>query len=318
MRYLKRFNESATFLTDKEEIGKIMKDLKVDDYDIEEDGSVNINWDIDITFDKINHHKGDRKFDETVLPIKFNHVGGEFRFRGYTLRPTLTSLEGSPKSCRSFRILTAKITNLQGSPIIVEESFECSYTLITSLEGCPRHIPQTLDVYSNKLTDFRGGPEEVGENLIATSNPLTSLEGLPKIIGSRLHIDSPLLWDPTPLRNVQHESIVTGGTKIDHLIELFYNLHNHRRTYPYGFANELPYQTFIESLDYNWIKGDVNDPKIDLFRFMEALDEFGLSLNNLKPDHRQFHSRGKQESIGPYKFVNLDGDRVNAKGEKIK
>ena len=308
MKYLKRFNESATFLTDKEEIGKIMKDLKVDDYDIEEDGSVNIFWDIDITFDKINR----REFDETVLPIKFNHVVGEFNFRGYVQRPTLTSLEGAPKSCRSFSILYAKITNLQGSPIIVEEDFECSYTLITSLEGCPRHIPQRLDVYYNKLTDFRGGPEEVGQDLIATSNPLTSLEGLPKIIGSRLHIDSPLLWDPTPLRDVRLESIMARGTKIDHLLELFYNLHNHEREYSNGFANELPYQTFIESLDYNWIKGDVNNPKIDLFRFMEALDEFDLDLDYFVEKHSEWLN-----SIGPYQFVDLNGDRVNAQGGKI-
>ena len=146
--------------------------------------------------------------------------------------------------------------------------------MITSLEGCPRHIPQTLDVYSNKLTDFRGGPEEVGENLIATSNPLTSLEGLPKIIGSRLHIDSPLLWDPTPLRDIEiGNTLFCPNTKFDSIIELFHFLHGEKK-YPAAHVQNKPYQTFLESLDYNYIRGDVDNPKIDLFRFSEALSEF--------------------------------------------
>lgn len=311
MRYLKKFNESATFLTDREEISGILGDLGVKRYEIEVDGTVNIlnGGSIEMVFDGIDWTKIDREFDDTVIPIKFGRVEGYFLFKAENIyRPTLTSLEGFPQACRSFHIISAQITDLQGSPLMVDEDFECSFTSITSLKGCPKNINGSFDVTANKLRDFREGPDYVGGDYIATFNPLTSLEGLPKTIGGSLNINSPLLWDPTPLRDIEIGNILfCPNTKFDSIIELFHVLHGEKK-YPAAHVQNKPYQTFLESLDYNYIRGDVDNPKIDLFRFSEALSEFGLDLDRLRLYRR---------SIGPYEYVDLDGNRVDSLGEKI-
>lgn len=341
MKYLKKFNESVTFLTNREEINRIMDDLDIRDYDIEDDGSVNIygQQGIQVTFQKINRYRRYLKkppYDEKVLPIKFNRVEAAFEFRGDYSEPTLTTLEGSPKSCGSFEIKFANITDLQGSPLHVDRTyrivdcraleslkgcpmdigahFECSNSMITSLEGCPRTIKGVFNIQKNELKDFKGGPEYVGSNLWAGGNPLTSLEGLPKFIGGRFDFSSPLIWDPKPLRDIKIDGMITClGTKIEHLLKLFQNLYNRDQNVldRWGFkTREEPYQTFLESLDYNWIKGDANNPKIDLFRLMEACREFGLSLADAVLHY-------EIDSLGPYEYVDLDGDRVNVWGEKL-
>lgn len=340
MRYLKKFNESVTFLTDRVEINIMFDDLGIQDYEIEDDGTVNV-YDyrgIELNFLSINRQQRYRRrkpIDTTSFPIKFGHVNRKFDFRDDKGNPTLTTLEGSPRTCGSFHITFANITNLKGSPLRVEDSFrimncpslqslegceslicrdfECSHTSITSLEGSPKNIPGVYNVQSNKLEDLKGGPDYVGNNLWAGGNPLTSLEGLPKFIGSRFDVNSPHIWDPKPLRDVKIGYCLTcKGTKIEHLLRVFHKIYNPNSWWDGGIHTSTEeYRTFIESLDYNWVKGDVNNPKIDLFRLREALDEFGISLEEVGvlPYHI--------DSVGPYQFVDLDGNRVNVWGKKI-
>ena len=64
-------------------IHKICKEYGIKNYTINGDGSIDVNGHVNLT------HKG-----LTKLPLKFNHVSGNF-YCGYN---NLTSLEGSPKS----------------------------------------------------------------------------------------------------------------------------------------------------------------------------------------------------------------------------
>ena len=163
MRYLKKFNESATFLTDREEISGILGDLGVKRYEIEVDGTVNIlnGGSIEMVFDGIDWTKIDREFDDTVIPIKFGRVEGYFLFKAENIyRPTLTSLEGFPQACRSFHIISAQITDLQGSPLMVDEDFECSFTSITSLKGCPKNIDVLYKMYCLRRSPSDAKPRQ--------------------------------------------------------------------------------------------------------------------------------------------------------------
>lgn len=340
MRYLKRFNESVNFITDSTIIHEIMTDLGIRDYQIDDDMTVNIyeDKDFEFNFSRINLYQQYRRkslYDETFFPIKFGNVRNKFKYQRKSSELGLTTLEGSPRSCGHFQIIEADITDLQNSPTHVDRSyriedcskleslrgcpsnvgqdFTCTHTLITSLEGCPKNIPRVFNIQGNKLKDFRGGPEYVGDNLFAGGNPLTSLEGLPKVIGSRFDFDSPLVWDPKPLRDISINWLLTcRGTKIEHLLRFFHKIYNPNGIWDGGIHTSTEeYQTFIESLDYNWVKGDVNNPKIDLFRLREALDEFGISLEEVGV--LSYHI----DSLGPYQYVDLDGERVNVWGKKF-
>lgn len=331
MKYLKRFNESKTQITKK----MIRELFSVDDVKINPDGTVDVLDEGDVMVSSFVLYQ--KNMDSTKLPIKFRNVRGGITYNGASLSGTkkLTTLEGCPKTCAYFHFngldatdleggpeyvydrfsvfKSPNLKSLRGGPISVGGSYECYNTGVTSLEGIPQIINGDLDCNSTKITNFRGGPEIVRKSLFAKNCNLTSLEGLPKEIGETLLFTGEEIWDPSPLRNVIIGQSLQCSGKISKLINFFFELHGNYNSAGFVFLTTiLPYQRFIESLDYNWVKGDAEEPKIDLFRLREAMEEFDLHLDYFVEKHSEWLN-----SIGPYQFIDLEGVRVNILGDKI-
>lgn len=60
-----------------------------------------------------------------------------------------------------------------------------------------------------------------------------------------------------------------------------------------------------ESLDYNYVRGTGEDPKIDLFRFREALYEFNIDESKVP------------KTLKWYKFIDESGNVVDFYGDPI-
>jgi hypothetical protein len=161
MRYLRLF-ESFEF----DDIDFTCKELGINQYTINPDGSVDVYGDLYIC------EKG-----LTKMPIKFGRVSGSF----YCQDNKLTTLEGSPsKVGGNFFCFRNELTTLEGSPKEVGGNFYCSYNNLIGLEGAPSYVGGDFVCEYNKLTTLEGAPIEVGGHFWCNANKLISLEGLPK------------------------------------------------------------------------------------------------------------------------------------------
>lgn len=323
MKYIKSFLESretsSGFLTNREEILKVLWQIKVDldKVTIHPDGSVDVDGDVEIW-----------NQDWEKLPIKFGKTGP------FWINSTpLTTLDGCPHTCSGFWISNLKITTLEGGPKHVHGDygfgqclitsligapekvtgkFDCSYSPIKTLDGSPRLVG-SFNCTSTHITDLKGGPEELtdyergmegGYFKAERCSYLTSLDGLPKSVAILSVSGSESLWDPRTLKDasVLHE-LECFDTKISELCHFFFNQFR-------GYEVRPGLEEFILSLDYFYIrppsKRYYGEPGINLFRFTEALDELGLPP--LKSNLR---------SIGKYIFLDDEGMRVYPSGKRF-
>lgn len=323
MKYLRKFNESISQVTDFEEIKMKLKSaekLFFSDYSLEltPDGRVVYNGDlrIDQEFLDLVGGRGTNYF-----PLKIDEVTGSM-FRG-SLRviAKITTLEGFPKyvngglECRGTLLSSlvgcpqeiggtfymesrSNIKTLEGGPVKVGGNYDVSEIGLESLVGAPRVVHWDFECVDNKITDLVGSPEEVGRDFICSINEkLTSLRGCPKRIGGDFILNlCPNLWDPTGLRDCEigGELSLYRNFSLSRVVDLFPTV-----------------KDFQNSLDYNYIKGP---DRIDLFKFREALDE--LEIDYLR-NCRENPGWMDIQSIGNYNFVDGHGRRVNFYGEFI-
>jgi len=150
---MKRLKIYESFRTEQE-IKDLCSEYGIWNYQIRDDGSIDVGGGVDLTWTKL----GDLK----QLPITFNEVKGEFSFD----HNCLTTLEGCPKEVHDdFSCGDNQLTSLEHSPKIVEGSFYCgSNYYITSLEGLENtYIDGNLDVFDcSKLYSLKGFPKKVG------------------------------------------------------------------------------------------------------------------------------------------------------------
>ena len=132
------------------------ENTKCNNYTINNDGTIDVNDEIDIS-----------NIDIIEFPdyIRFGKVKGNF----YCVNcKSLTSLKGVPKEvgggfycsrCNSLR-------SLEGAPKEVNGYFNCSYcTSLTSLEGIPKAVGRNfICSHCDSLTSLKGAPEEVGDS----------------------------------------------------------------------------------------------------------------------------------------------------------
>jgi hypothetical protein len=111
MKYLKKFNESV------EDIDSICKKYGIENYTINEDGTVDVDGNVYLSYKKLSK-----------LPLKFGRVTGNF----YCHKNQLTTLEGCPRE--------------------VGRDFFCTNNKLTTLEGCPREVGEDFVFIYNKLT----------------------------------------------------------------------------------------------------------------------------------------------------------------------
>ncbi|MCK9472061.1 MAG: hypothetical protein M0Q88_09960, partial [Bacilli bacterium] len=143
-KYIRTFNES----TKTSEIEAICNEYNIENYIINEDGSIDVDGDVDLYNKNLK-----------ALPLNFRKVSGNFK-------------------C-SFN----KLISLKGSPQSIGEDFHCSYNNLTSLEGSPKNIGGRFNCSFNKLTSLEGSPQSVGGYFYCSYNQLTTLEGVPQRVG---------------------------------------------------------------------------------------------------------------------------------------
>lgn len=317
MKYLKKFNESKTFEypTDPDEIteiflwmigvgGRQSNDWVKERLEIEPDGTLNWKGNIEILYLK------EQKWQVPIanrqrLPIKFGRVDGSFTISAVTNIKSLigcphtcdsfiisnlgiSSLEGAPsKVYRNYNVRGNKLTSLEGAPQEIGGYFDCSWmSSLTTLEGAPKRVGSYFNCSHTSIRNLIGGPESVAEYKntcysVYRCEKLTSLEGLPKHC---LHfIFDPIknLWDPTPFKDKDIKIISDGPPSIPMgplqcLMDIFYEKWGKGDT-PDNEELKISTKLFIESLDYSYIRGDADEPKINLFRFVEVFKEFGYS-----------------------------------------
>jgi len=144
------------YLTDKE-IHEICKEYSITDYTINGDGSIDVDGNVYLSSRGL-----------TKLPLKFNHVSGDF----WCINNNLTTLEGSPKSVFSFFCYSNTLTTLEGGPKSVGGNFYCYRNILTTLMGSPKSIVGSFYCSYNKLTTLEGGPKSVGGGFYYDGNPI--------------------------------------------------------------------------------------------------------------------------------------------------
>jgi hypothetical protein len=130
------------FFTTRRDVENYVRKLRIRDYTINNDLTVDVDGDVDIGKNRLN-------FEIEKLPIKFGYVSGHFDITHH------------------------KLTTLEGCPREVGESFDCSDNELTTLIGSPREVGKVFWCLRNKLTSLEGAPREIGGILYAQSNKFT-------------------------------------------------------------------------------------------------------------------------------------------------
>ena len=147
-----------------ENIEKICEKYNIKKYTINEDGSIDVNWNVNLSGNGL-----------TELPLTFNRVNGVFLCD----KNELTTLKGSPKYVKSsFDCSENKLTSLEYSPEYVGNHFDCNTNLLTSLEYSPKHVGGYLSCGFNKIRDLYGISDYIDSYLwIYGQNPIASILG---------------------------------------------------------------------------------------------------------------------------------------------
>ena len=137
MKYLKIFENF-----NKEDIDSICERYGIENYTINEDGTIDVNGDVNLTYKGL-----------TELPLKFRNVTGYF----FCSANELSSLEGCPESVGGY--------------------FSCSRNKLKTLEGCPKSVGGSFRCSSNQLMTLQGLGRTcfVSGNVFCDDNPCSSI-----------------------------------------------------------------------------------------------------------------------------------------------
>ena len=244
MKYLKLFESF-------EEIDSICKKFGITNYTVNLDGTVDVDGYVNFGFMKLKK-----------LPIRFGIVTGDFSCDNNEL----TTLEGSPSRVGGYFICNSnELTTLKGGPSEVGGNFWCSNNSLTSLEGSPSEVGGMFWCGSNKLITLKGAPKEVGGDFQCQYNKLTNLEGSPSKVGGNFFC-----------YNNELTSLEGGPKEIGRAFDCDDNpIYEVYRLFP-------NYKYFMDSLDYNYLRGKT----IDKLRFQQALDEIGREMPESIPGYK--------------------------------
>jgi hypothetical protein len=182
-------------------IEAILKELDIQDFTIQEDGTVDVASSVDISF--LNLDK---------IPLSFGRIRGDFNCSNNKL----TSLVGAPHSVGiSFFCHNNLLTTLEHAPPQVGKSFICKGNRLISLVGAPDTINGSFDCSENRLGSLTSGPVTVNGTYDCSHNRLPDLEGLPRFMqGAFYCLGNPLDRD-TLARYRQSSSLIIIGDEQD-------------------------------------------------------------------------------------------------------
>lgn len=139
MKYLKKFNESATFPTDPDQIMRIIREIKISEWGaaissdlikIHSDGTVDIDGSVSFSVGRLPNDR---------LPIKFGRVTG------------------------IFNISSKALTTLEGCPDTVDGVFSANSNFFSDLKGAPQEVYSFNISNNNNLTSLEGIPKQIGD-----------------------------------------------------------------------------------------------------------------------------------------------------------
>jgi len=141
----KQFKSLLENIQSREEIKKLLKKYKINNYVINDDDSVDVNGFVDDDSGGIDGVFLWRK-GLTRIPINFRIVKGYFDCSGNQL----TSLEGAPqKVTGQFDCSDNNLTSLEGSPQEVKGYFECGGNPLVNFKGVPRILTGKFLLYKS-------------------------------------------------------------------------------------------------------------------------------------------------------------------------
>lgn len=150
--------KNIDFPQTEEEINNVCKEYTILNYTINDDMSIDVNGNVSFWSNK--------KFKK--LPLKFNHVEGDFRLTDNELE----TLEGFPKYIKgNINISFNNLKSLKGLPDIINNGLNCKYNLIDSFDNSPKKIKNYLDISGNMIKSLYNIPDVTG-NLMINRNPI--------------------------------------------------------------------------------------------------------------------------------------------------
>lgn len=176
----------SQFFSTREETVKWLDEYSVKNYTINDDFSVDVNGDVDLSSKGL-----------IDIPIKFGKIIGSFECGFNNLRSLrgapndvdgnfdcihniLQTLIDSPKNVKgNFGCVGNKFPTLVGAPEYVGKHFYCQYSDLKSLTGAPKTVGGNFFCNNNQLTSLNGSPETVGGSFSCHDNALTNLEYAP-------------------------------------------------------------------------------------------------------------------------------------------
>jgi hypothetical protein len=191
----------------KKDIESICKKYNIQNYTINEDGSVDVDGNVNLVRRKL-----------TELPLKFGKVSGFF----YCNDNQLESLSGAPLEVGGdFYCPNNKLKSLSGAPREVSGDFDCHMNILTNLEGSPREVSGDFVCYDNKLISLSGAPNKVGGHFICDDNNLTTLEGISKYISGNINCQMNQLRDVKGVKDGWRGQFFIGENPVQKIFKLF-------------------------------------------------------------------------------------------------
>jgi hypothetical protein len=190
----------------KRDIHSICDEYGINDYTINPDGSIDVDGNIDISYDLYSE-------ELTKLPLKFRNVIGDFECD----RNQLTTLKGSPRSVGgNFDCSGNQLTSLEYGPESVSGNFDCMSNQLTSLEGLPE-IGGYINCRRNQITDFKGVSEFFEGYFYCEGNPIEEIY--------TLFLQEDSINDSKCIQWINEFDVIRGNKVImDRLEEVFHQL----------------------------------------------------------------------------------------------
>ncbi len=166
MKFIKSYK---IFESSNSELDKELKNYNIENYIINEDGSIDCNQTVFISAKKLN-----------VIPFKFNKVSGGF---GFSFN-NLTSLENCPKYIgRYFDCGFNELTTLEYGPWYVGGDYYCQNNKLQTLKGCVSEVYGDFFCHDNRLVSLEFCPMQIEGDFNCSRNKLIELDMSPFIRG---------------------------------------------------------------------------------------------------------------------------------------
>lgn len=162
----------SSILTTQEQIKEWLNKMKIYDFEIKDDLTVNVFSNVNLYGKKLQ-----------AIPIQFGFIEGSFLCGNNNLM----TLKGCPHTINgNFSCASNQLTTLEDGPKIVTGQYYCMDNQLISLKGSPNTV-YAFNCSQNQLPSLEFGPNEVASEYICSNNQLTSLKYSPKIIEEKFY-----------------------------------------------------------------------------------------------------------------------------------